>query len=380
MSKTVKITMITILAVAALTLSFVAGCTQRVAETDEVDLRLDVINEAWGIIFQEYVDRDRLESGALSQAAIEGMVEALDDPYTSYLSARAHQLGMEKLEGKFEGIGAYVGIRDEQLVIISPIAGSPAAQAGIKAGDVVIEVDGKSTTGMSLEEAVMHIRGPKGTAVTLLVLHQDETEAVAIEIVRDEIEVESVFFEMKGDIAYIHINHFSERTEEELSSKLEGLDGSGARGIILDLRMNPGGLLNEVVAVAGHFLEEEVVVHVVDNQGEQTSSYVGLDSVVTDLPMVVLVDEHSASGSEVLAGALQDHGRAVIAGTVTFGKGSVNTLYELKDGSGLYITTARWLTPDGRLIEGKGITPDYELELEGEDAIQWAIDYLGGSQ
>ena len=149
-----------------------------------------------------------------------------------------------------------------------------------------------------------------------------------------------------------------------------------ATGIILDLRSNPGGLLQAVVDIASYFLKEGVVVNVVDNQGKHTATMVKHNGITTDLPLVVLVDSYSASGSEVLAGALQDYGRAVIAGTTTYGKGSVNILRQLKDGSGLYITTARWLTPQGRLIEGEGISPDYELELEGEDAIQWAIAYL----
>lgn len=381
MTKRIKIIALSLFLVTALALSFTAGCTLGASTSpDEIDLGLDVVNEAWDIIFQDYIDRDKLEGSTLSGAAIKGMIEALDDPYTSYLDAQKHHLSRSSLEGKFEGIGAYVGMKDEQLVIIAPIGDSPAARAGIRAGDIILEVDGSSTAGMSLEEAVLHIRGPEGTPVRLLVLHEGEAEPEEIEIIRAEIEVPTVLLEMREDIAYININHFSERTAEELSPLLEGLDGQGASGIILDLRSNPGGLLDEVVDVAGYFLEEGVVVHVVDNQGEQRSLSVKPDGITTDLPLVVLVDSHSASGSEVLAGALQDHARAAIAGTVTFGKGSVNTLHQLKDGSGLYITTARWLTPDQRLIEGEGIVPDYELELEGEEAILWAIGYLQGSQ
>jgi carboxyl-terminal processing protease len=203
---------------------------------------------------------------------------------------------------------------------------------------------------------------------------------VEIEIVRAEIELDSVLYEMRQDIAYINITHFSEPTDGELSSALESVIAEGATAIILDLRSNPGGLLQSVVDVASHFLTEGVVVSVVSNQGKQTANLVKSKEVTTDLPMVILVDSFSASGSEVLAGAMQDHERATVAGTITFGKGSVNILRQLSDGSGLYVTTARWLTPDGRLIEGEGISPDYELELEGEDAIQWAIDYLKGNR
>jgi len=335
-----------------------------------------VVKQAWNIIFDDYVDRDQLDSSTLSQGAIEGMIEALDDPYSSYLDAETHQLGLSSLEGEIEGIGAQVAIRDEQLTIIAPIADSPAAKAGIRAGDVVLEIDGSPTMEMSLAEAVLNIRGPKGTSVSLLIRHQGETEPEEIEIVRAKIELPSVRFEMREDIAYINITYFSGRTNEELLPVLENLVEEEARGIILDLRSNPGGILKIVVGVASRFLSEGVVVNVVDNQGKRTALEVRPSEVTTDLPMVVLVDSFSASGSEVLAGALQDYGRATIAGSQTFGKGSVNILRQLKDGSGLYLTTARWLTPDGRPIEGKGIKPDHELELEGEEAIQWAIDYL----
>jgi carboxyl-terminal processing protease len=334
-----------------------------------------IVGEAWDIIFRDYVEKDSLDADELGRGAIEGMVEALDDPYSSYLDPEMYQLSLSDFSGSFEGIGANVADRDGQIVIISPIPGSPADQAGIRAGDIILEIDGASTEDMSLTEAVLLVRGPRGTAVRLLVLHEGETEPVEIEIVRDEIELESVSLEMRGDLALITITYFSGRTDEEMASVMESVVDEAA-GIILDLRSNPGGTLPAVVDVASYFLTEGTVVDVVDNQGEHTTMSVEPKRLTTDLPLVVLVDEFSASGSEVLAGALQDHGRAVVAGRTTFGKGSVNVLQQLSDGSGIYITTGRWLTPNGRLIEGKGIEPDYELELEGEAAIQWAIDYL----
>ena len=341
---------------------------------------LDIVGQAWNIIFTDFVDKGQLDSGELSRAAIEGMIEKLDDPYTSYLDNEDFQLGLTELEGEFNGIGAHVGIKDDRLTIIAPITGTPAAEAGIRAGDIILEIDGTSTEGMSLVEAVLKIRGPRGTPVTLLVLHQGETEPEEIEIIRDKIEVASVSFEMKEDIAYIRIAQFSERTDEELATALQSITEQQARGIILDLRSNPGGLLEAVVNVASLFLPEGVVVKVVSNHESPTTLTVQPDKATTDLPMVVLVDEFSASGSEVLAGALQDHGRATIAGTTTYGKGSVNILRQLSDGSGLYITTARWLTPNGRLIEAEGIDPDHTLELSGEDAVRWALDYLKGNR
>ncbi len=380
MSKTTKIMVVTLLLVVSLTLSFGVGCALGVKTSPNTGQGLDTVQEVWDIIFQDYVDQDRLDASALSQGAIKGMVEALADPYTAYLKPETYQMSLSSLEGKFEGIGAWVEAKDKQIIIISPMPDSPAKKAGIRAGDVILEVDGMSTVEMSLEEAVLHILGPKGTSVRLLILHQGETKPEEIEIVRAEIEVTSVDFKMRGDIAYININHFTERTDGELSQVLESLTQEGATGIILDLRRNPGGLVEAVVDVASHFLKEGIVLFVLDNQGKQTSLSVKRGGITTDLPLVVLTDNYSASGSEVLAGALQDYTRATIAGTRTYGKGSVNTLRQLSDGSGLYITTARWLTPNGRLIEGEGIEPDYELELEGDEAIQWAIDYLKGKK
>jgi carboxyl-terminal processing protease len=373
MSKRIKIIAVSLLVAAMVAISFGAGCVLGGRTSPEQGL--DVVEQAWDIIFQDYVDRDRLDADTLVQGAIRGMVEALDDPYTAYLDAETYQLSLGDFEGKFEGIGAHVAVEDGQILIIAPIADSPAERAGIRAGDIILEVDGRSTSGMSLAEAVLHVRGPKGTTVTLLVLHEGETEPEVIEIVRAEIELPSVRFEMRQEMAYINITYFSGRTAEELSPVLEDVNQQ-ASGIILDLRSNPGGLLETVIDVAGFFLKEGVVIDVVDNEGNHIPSSVEPGEIATDLPLVVLVDGYSASGSEVLAGALQDHGRATIAGTKTFGKGSVNILRQLEDGSGLYITAARWLTPNGRLIEGKGLYPDYEFELEGEDAVQWAIDFL----
>ena len=372
MSKTIKIIVVTLLLAATIALSFGAGCA--LGEKTSSGLRLDIVEEAWNIIQQDYVDKDKLDADKLTQGAVKGMVEALDDPYTTYLDPTAFELWVESMGGKFEGIGAYVEEKDEQITIVAPIPGSPAEKAGIRSGDVILEIDGKSTEGMSLIEAVLNIRGPKGTAVTLSILHQGETEPVVVTIIRAEIELPSVHSEMKDDIAYIKITYFSERTAQELASVLENITPQ-TTGVILDLRGNGGGLVNAVVDVAGFFLKEGVVLDVVDNQGGHTIYSAKSNQLTTDLPMVVLVDGYSASGSEVLTGALQDYGRATIAGARTFGKGSVNILRQLKDGSGIYITTARWLTPNGRLIEGEGLAPDHEL-AEGEDAIQWAIDFI----
>ncbi len=379
MSKKVKFTVVSLLLLASFVLSYGIGY---VAGTEAVlePQGFESVEQAWDIILRDYVANGEIDVDLLAEGAIKGMVEALDDPYTSYLDAEAYQLRLGDLAGGFEGIGAEVAIRGGQLTVVAPFDGSPAAKAGIRAGDIVLEVDGKPTSEMSLMEAVLNVRGPKGTLVRLLVLHKDETEPVEIEVIRGKIELASVSFEMMGDIAYIQISQFGEKTNEELETVLVTMVEEAAAGIILDLRHNPGGLLDTVVNVTSRFLEEGVVLVIRDNKGNEDVIEVIHQQATTELPMIVLVDAASASASEVLAGALQDHKRAIIAGTTTFGKGSVNMLNELGDGSGLYITTARWLTPDGRLIEGQGITPDEPLELTGEDATQWAIDYLHGNK
>jgi carboxyl-terminal processing protease len=374
MSRTTKL-IISMLVIVIIAISFGVGFTVGHKNPSSPGEELDIVDQAWNIIINKYVDRDKINTGNLSRAAIEGMLESLNDPYSSYLGAENYNLGVSSLQGEFEGIGAYVTVEDKQLMIVAPIADSAADEAGIKAGDIILEIDGEPVADMSLSEAILRIRGPRGTAVMLLVLHEGETEPVEIEIIRTTVEVPSVRFEMKGDIAYIRITDFTARTADELYDVLKDMDNN-TRGIVIDLRGNPGGLLSTVVDVTSYFLSEGVIVEIMTNQGKEASLRVDTGKATYDLPMVVLVDNTSASGSEVLAGALQDHGRAIVAGNTTYGKGSVNELLKLDDGSGLYLTVARWVTPNGRLIEGQGIEPDIKLEVTGEDAVQWAVDYL----
>jgi carboxyl-terminal processing protease len=337
---------------------------------------VDLVDEAWDIISQDYVEPDKVNASELNRAAVEAMVNALNDPYTAYLDPEEYELNITRQEGTFGGIGATVGVREGHIIIVAPIPGTPAARAGIRAGDTILAVNGVSIEGLNVEEVVLKIRGQEGTPVKVTIIHEGEDTPVELEIVREMINVPSVIYEIREGIAYIIITHFSDRTDEEMLPVIKQLEKDAASGIIIDLRSNPGGAVETVVNVASYFLDKGVVMYLVDNGGHETSYPVEKSEVHTDLPVVVLTDNYSASGSEVLSGALQDHKRGVVAGKVTYGKGSADRWFELSDGSAIYLTVSRWLTPDRRLIEGRGIIPDFILDLEGDDLINWAIDYL----
>ena len=388
MSKKIIISIVALVFVISSTLAFLAGCELNILKPSTTEpasaagLNYELMKEASDVIGYYYIDPTKLDDKKMTEGAIKGMVDAINDPYTAYMTKDMADMTSSDLQGQFEGIGATVGVDENgRVIIVAPLVDSPAERAGIKAGDVVLEVDGKSMSGLTTTDAVFLIRGPTGTTVKLTVLHKDATEPVAIDIVRAPINLDSVQFEMKGDIAYVRITQFTERTDQELIPHLNSILQNGTKGIIIDLRTNPGGILDITVTNASHFLNEGAVVHVVDRNGDITTTPVkNVAPKILDIPMVVLVNEYSASSSEVFSGALQDYGRALIAGTTTYGKGSVNILARLSDGSGIYITIARWQTPNGNLIEGKGIQPDQELDFEKVDGIQWAIDYLHSKQ
>lgn len=344
-----------------------------------VDVKLpaefEVLSEVWQALNDNYVDKSKLDPKKLSQGAARGMMESLD-PFSSYVDPDTHKLEMTGLEGKFEGIGAVISMKDNQLTVVSPVADSPAEKAGIQPGDKILEIDGQRTSSMSLVEATFKIRGAKGTTVKLLVLHEGDTEPVLIEIVRDEIKAQSVSLEMHDDIAYIKIGQFLKSTGDELLAALTEANGNGARGVILDLRNNPGGLLTASEDVASQFLAMGLVAKVVDDKGNESIVPVKKGGIATHLPMVVLVNNGSASASEIVAGALQDYGRAKLVGTKTFGKGSVQIIHDLSDGSALHITAYKWLTPNGRPIDGVGLTPDIVSDLKDEALVDWAVQYL----
>ncbi|MGB3128627.1 MAG: S41 family peptidase [Dehalococcoidia bacterium] len=345
----------------------------------------EVVEEAWQVIINDYVDSDEIDLERLSQGAIEGMIKALDDPYSAYFDAEQYELSQYSLQGSFGGVGIEVTVGEEGgLVVVAPIVGTPAQKAGIMPGDKILAIDGEKTEGMHFIEAVLKIRGEQGTQVTLRVLHEVEDVPQDYVITREEIDAASVLAKMlPGNIAHIEVGHFTSRTGSELTSALEDIIADDVSGIILDLRDNPGGVLKAAVAVASQFLEEGVAVYVIDGEGNEEEWRVEEGGLATKLPLVVLVNSNSASSSEVVAGALQDHMRGIVIGTQTLGKGTVNHFRELSDGSAIYITSARWYTPNRQQIEGQGITPDEIIEITEDDLargydpqLERAIEYV----
>ena len=338
------------------------GSSSRAA--DQLPPEFDRLAEVWKLLQEEHIDGGSLDAEALSAGSIRGLLQALDDPYASFLNAEQYQVESQDFKGFFEGIGAHVSMRDGQLVIIAPMQGSPAEKAGIRPGDEILAINGGSTAQITLLEAVSKIRGKKGTSVDLLVLHLNQPEPLTITVIRGVIPLDSVRLTMLADgVGHLRIFSFGDKTNEELEKALKEFKDAEGTGLVLDLRNNPGGLLRSVVDVAGQFLDDGLVLYEVNAQGERRDWDAESGGDGRDIPLVVLVNQFSASASEVLSGALMDHDRAEVIGVTTFGKGSVNTLRPLSDGSGVYFTIGRWYTPLGTLIEGEGITPAIIVDI-----------------
>ena len=356
----------------------VAASTATEARPSGVDF--DVLAEIYGILNDDFVEPDRIDGELLYEGAINGLFNSLNDPHSTYIDPTTYAISRSDLSGTFQGIGATVSRQGDEIVIVQPFTESPAELAGVQPGDVVLEVNGESAIGWTTDQAVLRIRGPRGTTVTLTVRHSDGTEET-LDIVRDRIEVDSVGRGPPGgvlrdadgeevdDLGYIRISQFTERTPDELRGLIEGMEADGARGIIIDLRGNPGGLLSETVQIADFFLDDGLIVVQVDREGNERIAE-ARPGQITQLPIVIVQDEQSASGSELLAAALQDHGRATVVGTRSFGKGTVNTVRELSDGGAIYVSIARYLSPDRNQIEGIGVIPDVAVELTTEDIEQ----------
>jgi len=339
-------------------------------QSEEFDFSL--FWEAWRILEEKFVDPEKIDYQQMIYGAISGMTSSLKDPYTVFMPPEDAKIFKEDVSGEFQGVGMEIGIRENGLTVIAPLEGTPAWRAGLLAGDRILKVDDLSTAGLAVDEAVKLIRGPKGTEVVLTIMREGWSETKEISIIRDVIEIPSLKWKIKDDnIAYIKLYHFSETGRTAFRQAAIQTLNSRAEKIILDLRNNPGGYLEVAQDIAGWFLEKDQIVTIEDFGGrEENIEYLTRgSSQLLSYPLVVLINQGSASGSEILAGALRDNRDILLIGQKSFGKGSVQTLEELREGS-IKVTVAKWLTPKGELIEGEGLTPDVEIEMTEEDYLE----------
>lgn len=316
----------------------------------------------WDKIKEKYVDQP-VDEVELFYGALQGVVKGLEDPYSLYFPPKKAKEFAKDLSGAFEGIGAEIGIRDGQLVIIAPLPSSPAEQAGIKPGDKIFRIDDEDTIGMTIAEAVLKIRGERGSIVTLTVTQNGFDSLREVSVVRDTITVPTVDWEMKEDaIAYVRISYFNQDTWQEFDKAIRELLRQSADGVVLDLRSNPGGFLETSIAVASEWVPYGPIVREKGRDDNETVHSTVGSHRLTDMPTVVLVDGASASASEIVAGALQDYDAATVVGQKTFGKGSVQDFEVFPDGSALKLTIARWFTPKEQQIDQEGIAPDIVIE------------------
>ncbi|MFW6110366.1 MAG: S41 family peptidase [Patescibacteria group bacterium] len=346
----------------------------RSAQSENRDLSL--FWQVWDLLDKQYLYQEDLDSQKMVYGAISGLVDSISDPYTAFLDPKQNEIVKDGLNGRYEGIGAELGMREGKLLIIAPLEGSPAKQSGIKAGDWILTIDGDSSQDISLSQAVSRIRGEAGTKVELLVSREMEgnRKQIPIEVTRAEIELRSVqwsWSENVRDVAYIRLSRFGNTTTEEWENAVQEIkDSDHLAGIILDLRNNPGGVMSAAVDVASDFVPAgELIVSEHLKTGEERGfRSTGSPSFGSPTPLIILVNQGSASSSEILAGALKYYTDAVVVGKNTFGKGTVQDVHDFKDGSGVHITVAKWLLPDGTCVEEEGIEPDYDVSLDEETA------------
>jgi len=353
--------------------------------------------QVWDRLHQQHVDRDKLDAQALVYGAISGMVDAAGDPYTVFMPPADTKEFQEEVSGSFSGVGMEVGKRDGVLVVIAPLKDTPAFRAGIKAGDAILKIDNEDTDGWTVEQAVNRIRGKRGTTVHLTLFREGETEVRELDIVRDTIRVPAVEWRMlDGKVAYIQLSTFNGNLEGDFAAAARAAADQGAAGIILDLRDNPGGLLDGAVSVAGWFLPaDSLVVTERFNDGTTDEMRTGGAGRLGSLPTVVIINGGSASASEILAGALHDLRDIRIVGEQSYGKGSVQQLEGFYNGSSLKVTVAKWFTPAGISISDTGIAPTDEVIMDPADAetqgweigtpgkdpqLDRAIEILGGAR
>ncbi len=333
------------------------------------DVNFNLFWEVWDYLKNNYVD-DNVMDTKLFYGALAGVVAGLQDPYSVFLEPETSKKFQQELSGSFEGIGAEIGLRDDTLTIIAPLPGNPAEIAGLLAGDKVLAIDDYDTTGMSLDYAVNLIRGPKGTTVKLTILHNGDSVPTEVHVVRDTIKIVSVSWKMlDNQIAKIDLKYFHEDTLTRFNTAVREIIAQQPRGIILDLRNNPGGFLQTAVEITANWVGADKIIVIEKRRNEDFFGHQAAGSIAyfQDIPTVVLINKGSASGSEIVAGALQDYKAATLVGETTFGKGSVQELKALEDGSSVKLTIAKWLTPAGREIDQEGIAPDVEVKLVKED-------------
>lgn len=337
------------------------------------DIDFKLFWDTWDLVSSKYVDKKAIDPQKMYYGAIQGMVAAIGDPYTVFLPPESQKNTKEELGGSFEGVGIQLGFnKEKRLVVIAPLKDTPADKAGVQAGDLIVKINDKDTTNMPLPDAVNLIRGEKGTEVKLQTFREGDDKTKDISLKRDTIIVKSVEFETKETpggkkIAYIKLTRFGERTFSEWAQAVSDTLASGAQGIVLDVRNNPGGFLDGAVFIGSEFLDTGKDVVLQENsQGQRRPYQVNREGKLLKLPMVVLINKGSASASEIVAGAIQDYKRGKLTGEQSFGKGTIQESEDLPGDTGIHITTAKWLTPNGRWIHNIGLTPDTKVEA-GED-------------
>ena len=335
--------------------------TPCIVRTGEQPAQFAIFWQAWNLVQKNFVDRSALDPVQLTYGAIRGMVNALGDTgHSNFLTPKERELQASSLSGSFSGIGAQMGIRDGLPIIVAPIDGSPAAKAGIKAGDILIRVDGEDVTTTDLSAIVEKVRGPAGSTIQLTILRPSDRKTYDFTITRSEIDVPAASWAMVPGtkVAMIRLSQFSENAERDVTNALQAAQQAGATGLIFDVRNDPGGLLDQAIKVTSQFLKDGNVLLEEDAQGNRNAFAVQPPEHPNEMPLVVLVNPGTASSAEIFAGAIQDHQRGKVVGETTFGTGTVLQPFILDDDSALLLGVKQWLTPDGRVIRNHGIQPD----------------------
>jgi carboxyl-terminal processing protease len=370
--------------------SFSTGSGQVVRSDPEKEVDLSILWSVWRLLDRHYIAPQDLKINALVYGAVGGMVQAVGDPYTVFMTPQDTQTFQDALSGTLEGIGAQLDLQGGKIMVVAPLKGSPAEKAGLLSRDVIVQVDDQSVEGMSLEETVSKIRGPKGTSVRITVVREGRSTPLTLTVTRDSIHVPSVESRViktgTGSVGYVALNQFGDASMEELKSALLAFPAASLKGVVLDLRFNGGGYMDGAVDLVSMFVQSGKVVTVAGHDTAPIDQVVHGSPLLPNIPLVVLINGGSASASEIVAGALQDLKRATLIGVKSFGKGTVQEVIDLPGGTSLRVTTAKWLTPDGHDIAKKGITPDIIVDRTVEEyragkdpqldaALEWLLSH-----